>query len=104
VFDASAPPDQVDLVFDTAAAAHLPAIVILRDVRSEGDLLRQLRLLSSGDRWDVRREKVEGLATEDLLLGLRWRTADGRSSLPMGFGPFGTMPATRRAPYTCLAT
>jgi hypothetical protein len=22
----------------------------------------------------------------------------------MGFGPFGTMPATRRAPYTCLAT
>lgn len=73
-------------------------------LRTEGELVEQLRRLETGDRWTLSRERVEGLVTDDVLIGLQWRTDKGLISQPMGFGPFPTMPVTRRAPYICLAT
>jgi hypothetical protein len=103
-FDHVAGPDELDLVFDTAADVHVPAVAILLAVRTEADLLEQLAVLAKGERWRVTREAVAGLVTEDLLLGIQWRTPAGRRSLPMGFGPFATMPVSRRSPHVCLAT
>ena len=104
VFDATVEPHKLDDVLDTSAAMHLPAVIILPTIRTEGDLLEQLAVLAQGERWSVTRETVAALATDDLLLGIQWKTSAGRTSLPMGFGPFATMPVTRRAPYVCLAT
>lgn len=91
-------------MFDFAAGEHLPAIAIFPAIRTEGELVEQLRLLETGDRWEISREDVEDLVTDDVLVGIRWRTVSGLISQPMGFGPFSTMPVTRRAPYICLAT
>src|SRR5262245_59375550 len=90
VLDDVAAPTKLDEVFDSAAAARLPAVVVLLAVRTEGDLLDQLALLATGERWRVTRETVAKLATDDLLLGIQWKTPAGRTSLPMGFGPFTT--------------
>jgi hypothetical protein len=103
-FDRLAEPEQLDIVLDTAAETRLPAVVVLMGVRTEPDLLEQLTVLANGPRWHVTRESVPGLSTDDLLLGIHWTTPGGLTSLPMGFGPFTTMPVTRRAPYVCLAT
>lgn len=104
VFDDVSEPDRLDKLLDAAAAAQLPAVVVLPSVRTESDLLGQLAVLAKGDRWRVTKEAVATLMTDDLLIGIQWRTCSGRTSLPMGFGPFATMPVTRRAPYVCLAT
>jgi hypothetical protein len=97
-------PAEIDVAFDAAASERRPAFVLFPAIRDESALVAQLRLLSSGERWNVSREVVRGLATNDLLVGLRWTTQDGTASMPMGFGPFPTMPVTRRAPYVCIAT
>lgn len=73
-------------------------------IRTEAQLIDQLQLLATGERWQLSREVVKGLVTDDVLVGIRWTTAQQLTSLPMGFGPFATMPVTRRAPYVCLAT
>lgn len=103
-FDGVAEAEQLDAIFDTAAATNLPAVAILTSIRTEADLLGQLVRLRDGTRWRVTREMVETLAMEDLLVGIQWINPSGRRSLPMGFGPFGTMPVTRRAPFVCIAT
>lgn len=57
-------------------------------------------------RWRVRRVPApHGLDTDDVLVGIEWETAAaGLFSSPMGFASLGTMPVTRRAPYTCIAS
>lgn len=97
-------PAEIDVAFDAAAAGQWPAFILFPAIRNESALVAQLELLSSGERWKVSRETVKGLTTSDLLVGLRWTTRDGTTSMPMGFGPFPTMPVTRRAPYVCIAT
>jgi hypothetical protein len=91
-------------MFDFAAGEHRPAIAVFPAIRTEADLAEQLHRLETGDRWQLSREVVDGLVTEDVLVGVRWTTRAGLVSQPMGFGPFPTMPVTRRAPYICLAT
>lgn len=104
-FDTVAQSVDVDDVFDVAAAAHLPAFVVFPEIRDERQLLDQLASLAQGERWKITREKVKGLTTDDLLLGIQWTTGNaGVVSMPMGFAPLPTMPVTRRAPYVCLAT
>ncbi len=103
-FDQVTQPDVIDAVFDAAASEHLPAIVVLPTIRSEEQLLDQLRILATGERWKTSRETLKLLRTEDLLVGVQWTTSEGLTSMPMGFAPFPTMPVTRRAPYVCLAT
>ena len=50
--------------------------------------------------WRVPKPHIE---TEDLFIGLEWQTSTTNLwSTPMGLGPFGTMPQTRRAPYACI--
>lgn len=93
----------IDTFLDAAASQHLPAIGVFPAIRGEAQLVDQLRLLAAGSRWSISIEAPEGLDTDDTLVGLRWRTPSGLSSLPMGLGPFATMPVTRRAPHACIA-
>jgi hypothetical protein len=97
-------PGELDAFIDAAAAARRPGFILFPAIRDELGLVEQLQRLSSGDRWRVTRQTVKGLTTSDLLVGLCWRTWDGMLSTSMGFGPFPTMPVTRRAPYVCIAT
>lgn len=99
-----APPEQIDEIFETAASDAIPGVAIFPAIRTEEQLIKQLKILATGERWTLRRVMVEGLTTDDLLIGLEWRTSTEFVSLPMGFGPFVTMPSTRRAPYVCIAT
>lgn len=104
-FSGIASVDEIDGVFELAAVQRLPAIVILPGVRTESQVADQLLVLSRGARWRVRRvPEPAGLDTDDIFIGLEWQTPDaGVWSSPMGLAPLGTMPPTRRAPYTCIA-
>lgn len=93
----------LDSFLDAAASQHLPAIGVFPAIRSEAQLVEQLRGLAAGDRWTVSIEAPEGLQTDDTLVGIRWRTPTGVASAPMGLAPLPTMPVTRRAPHTCIA-
>lgn len=102
--DRDVSPSQIDKLFDFAAIRLVPAIAIFPAIRTEADLVELLHRLATGDRWKLSRETVKGLVTEDVLVGIQWKTKTGLISQPMGLGPFPTMPVTRRAPYVCLAT
>jgi hypothetical protein len=104
-FDTRATPEQLDTLFDYAAGEHKPALGVLTAVRTERQLAEQLLALAAGERWRVQRVPAPArLTTDDVFVNIEWRTADAKVwSSPMGLGPFGTMPATRRAPYTVIA-
>jgi hypothetical protein len=96
---------EVDAVFDYAAIQSRPAIVVLPGLRTEAVLADQLLALALGARWRVQVvDAPAGLTTDDVFVSIEWLTsAPDKWSSPMGLAPFGTMPATRRAPYTCVA-
>lgn len=104
-FPALATPDALDKFFEYAAGERKPALAVLPAVRTEPEIAAQLVALGSGERWRVRRMPIpKGLDTDDVFVSVEWRTADPSTwSSAMGLGPFGTMPATRRAPYTVIA-
>src|SRR5262249_10133325 len=77
---------------------------ILPGVQTEPQLVAQLLLLAVAERWSVRRVPVpQGMDTDNVFVGIEWATSSGTRSSPMGFATLGTMPVTRRAPYTCIA-
>ena len=96
---------EIDAFFLLAGGQHLPAIAIFPNIRTEQQLADQLLVFAVGERWRVRRVPApEDLDTDDVLVGIEWETAIvGLHSSPMGFAALGTMPITRRAPYTCIA-
>lgn len=105
-FPGIASPADLDSLFDFAAADRRPAIAVLPGVRTEGELATQLITLAAGARWRVRRlQSPVALVTNDVFVSVEWRTsaAPEKWSSPMGLASLGTMPATRRAPYTCIA-
>jgi hypothetical protein len=104
-FREGATADDVDALFDHAASQRKPAIAVFPTLRTEMEVSDQLLALAVGERWSVkRRPNPTGMITEDVLVGIEWQTAEpALRSSPMGLGPFGTMPVTRRAPYTCIA-
>jgi hypothetical protein len=93
----------VTRLFESGTDLHVPAVAIFLGIRTEQELAEQLRLLSAGERWKITEERPEGLATDDVLIGMEWTIRPGLVSSPMGLAPFATMPVTRRAPYVCLA-
>jgi hypothetical protein len=95
--------EDVSRTLEAGTAARLPAIAIFTGIRTEEDLVEQLRILSRGPRWRITREYPEGLATDDVMVGMTRQIREGLASSPMGLAPFGTMPVTRRAPYVCIA-
>ena len=102
--DADVAPEHIDQLFDFAASEHVPAIVVFPSLRTESQLVELFGRLHDSPRWKLTRETVEGLDTDDVLVGMQWTTSTQLISQPMGFGPFPTMPVTRRVPYVCLAT
>jgi hypothetical protein len=102
-FTGNATGDELTAFLELAADQHLPAVAVLPEVRTEQQLATQLLTLVD-DRWRASRVPTpEGVETDDVFIGLEWRTSQGLISSPMGLAPLGTMPATRRAPYTCIA-
>ena len=97
--------DEIDGVLELAGIQRLPAIVVLPGIRTESRLVDQLLVLVGGHRWRVYRVPTPaGLETDDVFVGLEWLTATPDLwSSPMGLAPLGTMPPTRKAPYTCIA-
>jgi hypothetical protein len=95
----------IDALFDFASAQKRPAIAVLPGIRTEHQVAEQLLELAKGNRWRVRHvPRPDALATDDVFVGLEWQTGTPDLwSSPMGLAPLGTMPATRRAPYTCIA-
>jgi hypothetical protein len=105
-FSGIAQPGELDALFDFAAAQGKPAIAVLVGVRTEYQVAEQMVALAGGQRWRVWRvPRPATLDTTDELVGLKWRTSLTPElwSSPMGLGPLGSMPATRRGPYTCIA-
>jgi hypothetical protein len=102
-FTGFAPEVDVTRLFDFGAGAHVPVIAIFTGIRTERDLVEQLRILSAGERWKITEEHPDGLVTDEVLIGIEWAIRPGLTSLPMGLAPFATMPVTRRAPYVCIA-
>lgn len=96
---------KLDEVLEYAGTQRLPAIVVLPGIRTEDQLVDQLLVLVAGKRWRVYRVPTPaGLETDDVFVGLEWLTATPDLwSSPMGLAPLGTMPPTRKAPYTCIA-
>jgi len=95
--------EDVSRTFEAGTAARLPAIAIFTGIRTEEQLVEQLRILSRGTRWRITSERPDGLETDDVMVGMTWQVREGLVSSPMGLAPFGTMPVTRRAPYVCIA-
>jgi len=95
--------EEVSEILDHGAEARVPAFALFTGIRSEAELLEQLRILARGPRWTITREYPSGLSTDDVLVGIQWHIREGLSSSVMGLAPFATMPVTRRAPYVCLA-
>ncbi len=97
------PENDVTRLFEVGAKAHVPAVAIFLGIRTEDQLVEQLRVLAAGERWKITEEHPEGLETDDVLIGMEWTIRPGLVSSPMGLAPFATMPVTRRAPYVCIA-
>jgi hypothetical protein len=97
--------EEADLTgfFEAGRVAKLPAIAIFTSIRTETALMKQLAVLGVGDRWRISEVVPDGVTTEDVFVGVDWKVRDGLVSSVMGFGPFATMPVTRRAPYVCVA-
>lgn len=95
--------EDVSRTFEAGTTARLPAIAIFIGIRTEDQLVEQLRILSRGPRWQITHEHPDGLETDDVMIGMTWQVREGLASSPMGLAPFGTMPVTRRAPYVCIA-
>jgi hypothetical protein len=102
-FSDLAPEADVSRLFETGRDTKLPAFAVFTGIRTEAELVEQLRILARGSRWTITREYPVGLVTDDVLIGIHWQIHEGLSSSVMGLAPFATMPVTRRAPYVCLA-
>lgn len=95
---------QFDNFIDDAAVAGNFAVILFPRVRTSRGIVRLLRTLATGDRWQTARVPWRKHAREGAgLVGLHFRTVHGDRSSVMGFAPLGCMPVTRRAPYVALA-
>lgn len=77
-------------------------MIVFPVLRTAPDIGGLLQLLHGRDRWRITREDWKKHARSDVLIGLRWRTAAGRTTSVMGLAPLGSTPPTRRAPYVAL--
>ncbi len=82
-----------------AAGAQKLALAIFPTVETEKQLRQFIELLDSSEGWTVSRLAIPGRFAVDI----RWALSASLQSSVTGFGPFGTMPVTRRAPYVAVA-
>lgn len=96
-------PETLDPLMDAAANRSQAVFLVFPFIRSEAQLIEQLNALSASGRWTLKHRKKPKVVTDDVFVGIEWTTSSGALSMPMGFGPFPTMPTTRRAPQVALA-
>jgi hypothetical protein len=94
---------EVSTLFEAGGEAKLPVIAMFTGIRTESALVEQLARLSAGDRRKVTEVFPDGVASDDVFVGVEWRIREGLISSVMGLAPFPSMPVTRRAPYVCIA-
>jgi hypothetical protein len=95
-------PERLNSFFDDCARSERAAFVLFPSIRFERELLPVLYQLGCDPRWEVRDHSTYE-PYSNILYGLEWKTAGGDVTDTMGFGPFGAMPVSRRAPYVALA-
>lgn len=88
-----------------ASETRHAVLMIFRDIEQSRDLARLVNSLCEHPSWTC----ASSHDIDPLLSGehrnsicLRWKMPDGSDSHALGFGPFGFLPATRRAPYPTL--
>jgi len=82
-------------------------LLIFRDIELVDDLVRLINLLVDHPSWDWKENEGKPIAESSagrsrMGIGLRWKMPNELTSFVLGFGPFGFLPPTRRAPYTAL--
>lgn len=80
-------------------------MVVLQDVELPADLAKLISSLCRHESWswcEPRSVAPTLGGRERFAIGLRWRRPDGPLCFVLGFGPFGFLPPTRRAPYCAL--
>lgn len=95
---------RMDLLIDLAASDGKFAAVLWPHIRTTRELVDALLVLLTSDRWRFQRVAWGDAHARpnDVLVGLKWRNAEGEWSSVMGFAPHGSMPVPRRAPYHAL--
>jgi hypothetical protein len=95
---------RLNLFLDAAGAASQVALILWPLLRTYEEIVPLILALTSDARWRWSRVPwVNHVRDDATLIGLTWRTGGGEESSVMGFGPFGSMPVTRRGPYVALA-
>lgn len=95
-------PQAVNAYFDHCANVERAAFIIFPKIRHERAILPLLYKLGCDPRWEVH-DRSTHEPYSNVLFGLEWKTVNGDVTDTMGFGPFGAMPVSRRAPYVALA-
>ena len=95
-----------DVLEGASAAPEIHALmVVLEDVELPSDLTRLISGLCSHPSWtccEPTAVKPSIAGRNRFSVGLRWRMPSGELAFVLGFGPFGFLPPTRRAPYCAL--
>lgn len=82
-------------------------LVVFRDIELLDDLVLLINNLVEHRNWFWVEDNDKPMGPSSagrsrFGIGLRWRMSNELTSFVLGFGPFGFMPPTRRAPYTAL--
>jgi hypothetical protein len=98
----SPPTEILNDLFDAHGDEGRAVIAVFPQLTSEASLADFLNAFDR-DRWRIRRRKKSS-PNGSTLVGIEWTTKEGDRSDAMGFAPFPSMPVSRRAPYTAIAT
>jgi hypothetical protein len=91
-------------IIDGSAKEGRWMIVLFPHLRTAKEVAQLLEVLRRSDRWEATRVEWRKHARANTTpIGLTFRTASNWATSVMGFAPLGTMPVTRRAPYTAFA-
>ena len=94
----------LNAVIDDSASSSRFVIAIFPHVRMPDEIADTLQMLGQDARWFVERVDWRKHARGNCgLVGLTWQSPTGKRASVIGFAPLGSMPVTRRAPYTALA-
>jgi hypothetical protein len=101
-YTADRPPvELITALVDESAAKQRVAVCVFPRLCLARDVVQLLlHLRDSESRWNMKRLEDSNGTT---AVGLTWKTRGGVKTHAMGFAPLGTMPVTRRAPYTAIA-
>lgn len=91
--------DSLTAHFSALAAKAEFGLALFPTVETESQLLTLLNRIAASDRWGMNLLECD---RPDVLVELLWSNDHGSRANAVGFGPFGCMPLTRRAPVMAI--